>query len=74
MAGKKRVTGLKYFSKLAPLLARLHDDGCARDRAGNRQLGKKGARKRKKGVRNRLLTLAKERCQEPLIDFEPQAL
>ena len=45
MAGKKRkkiherdVTGLKYFSKLAPLLARLHDDGCARDRAGNRQL------------------------------------
>jgi hypothetical protein len=45
MAGKKRdkiqerdVTGLKYFAKLAPLLARLHDDGCARDRAGNRQL------------------------------------
>ena len=45
MAGKKRekiherdVTGLKYFSQLAPLLRRLHDDGCARDRAGNRQL------------------------------------
>jgi hypothetical protein len=45
MAGKKRdkiherdITGLKYFAKLAPLLARLHDDGCARDRAGNRQL------------------------------------
>jgi hypothetical protein len=45
MAGKKRdkihdrdITGLKYFAKLAPLLARLHDDSCARDRAGNRQL------------------------------------
>ena len=45
MAGKKRddvreadVTGLKYFDKLAPLLARLHDVGCERDKAGNRQL------------------------------------
>jgi hypothetical protein len=45
MAAKKRekvtshdITGLKYFDRLAPLLARLHDDGCARDRAGNRQL------------------------------------
>jgi hypothetical protein len=45
MAGKRRekvterdVTGLKYFAKLAPLLERLHDDACARDRAGNRQL------------------------------------
>lgn len=45
MAHKKReevtardITGLKYFDKLAPLLARLHDDGCARDRAGNRAL------------------------------------
>jgi hypothetical protein len=45
MAGKHReeiaerdITGLKYFDKLAPLLARLHDDGCARDRAGNRGL------------------------------------
>lgn len=45
MANKKReevtereITGLKYFDKLAPLLARLHDDGCARDRAGNREL------------------------------------
>jgi hypothetical protein len=45
MAGKKRedvrerdVTGLKYFDKLAPLLARLHDVGCQRDKAGNRQL------------------------------------
>jgi hypothetical protein len=32
------VTGLKYFDKLAPLLSRLHDDGCERDRAGNRTL------------------------------------
>ncbi len=32
------VTGLKYFDKLAPLLARLHNDGCGRDRAGNRTL------------------------------------
>ena len=31
-------TGLKYFEKLAPLLERLHDVGCARDRAGNREL------------------------------------
>jgi hypothetical protein len=45
MAGKKReqvgekdVTGLKYFDKLAPLLARLHSDGCQRDKAGNRHL------------------------------------
>ena len=45
MAGKKRedvreedVTGLKYFDKLAPLLARLHDVGCQRDKAGNRRL------------------------------------
>jgi hypothetical protein len=32
------VTGLKYFDKLAPLLQRLHDDGCERDQAGNREL------------------------------------
>ena len=45
MASKKRedvreedVTGLKYFDKLAPLLARLHDVGCERDKAGNRTL------------------------------------
>jgi hypothetical protein len=45
MAGKRRekvterqITGLKYLDKLAPLLERLHDDGCARDRAGNRSL------------------------------------
>ena len=45
MAGKKRqevreedVTGLKYFDSLLPLLLRLHNVGCQRDRAGNRQL------------------------------------
>ena len=45
MAAKRReevrepdVKGLKYFDKLAPLLERLHDDACARDKAGNREL------------------------------------
>ena len=45
MASEKRkkvreedITGLKYFDRLAPLLERLHDDGCERDKAGNRQL------------------------------------
>jgi len=45
MAGNRRqdvreedVTGLKYFDKLAPLLARLHTVGCQRDKAGNRTL------------------------------------
>ncbi len=45
MAGKKKakireqdVTGLKFFDKLAPLLQRLHGEGCERDRAGNRTL------------------------------------
>lgn len=45
MAGKKRarvkeeeVTGLKYFDRLQPLLARLHEVGCQRDKAGNRDL------------------------------------
>jgi hypothetical protein len=32
------ITGLKYFDRLAPLLQRLHADGCRRDVAGNRQL------------------------------------
>ena len=32
------VTGLKYFDKLGPLLERLHEDGCQRDRANNRTL------------------------------------
>jgi hypothetical protein len=35
---ERDITGLKYFDQLAPLLAQLHDDACARDRAGNRQL------------------------------------
>ena len=34
----KDITGLKYFGQLAPLLQRLHDDGCDRDKAGNRTL------------------------------------
>lgn len=34
----KDITGLKYFDQLAPLLQRLHDDGCERDAAGNRKL------------------------------------
>jgi hypothetical protein len=45
MAGKKRkqvrerdITGLKYFDQLVPLLERLHQAGCQRDKAGNRQL------------------------------------
>jgi hypothetical protein len=32
------ISGLKYFDKLAPLLERLHDDACERDKAGNREL------------------------------------
>jgi hypothetical protein len=32
------VTGLKYFEKLRPLLERLHEVGCERDKAGNREL------------------------------------
>ena len=34
----KDITGLKYFDKLAPLLERLHEDGCQRDQANNRKL------------------------------------
>jgi hypothetical protein len=34
----KDFTGLKYFEKLLPLFARLHEVGCARDKAGNRDL------------------------------------
>ena len=30
--------GLKYLDKLLPLFERLHDVGCQRDKAGNRQL------------------------------------
>jgi hypothetical protein len=32
------VTGLKYFRRLLPLFARLHEVGCRRDKAHNRQL------------------------------------
>ena len=35
---EKDITGLKYFEKLNPLLVRLHQDSCERDRAGNRDL------------------------------------
>lgn len=35
---EKDITGLKYFNKLVPLLERLHEVGCERDRAGNRRL------------------------------------
>jgi hypothetical protein len=45
MARKKRekirekdIQGLKYFDQLLPLLERLHEVGCERDRAGNRRL------------------------------------
>ncbi len=45
MARKKRdeiherdIGGLKILDKLAPLLERLHDDSCLRDKAGNRTL------------------------------------
>jgi len=34
----KDLVGLKYFKVLGPLLDRLHEDGTARDRAGNRRL------------------------------------
>jgi hypothetical protein len=35
---EKDVQGLKYFRKLWPLFERLHEVGCQRDKAGNRQL------------------------------------
>ncbi len=45
MAGKKRdkvrerdITGRKYFQQLLPLFDRLHEIGCQRDKAGNREL------------------------------------
>ena len=34
----QEITGLKYFEKLLPLFARLHEVGCERDTAGNRNL------------------------------------
>lgn len=45
MAGRKReevdekdIQGLKYLKQLLPLLERLHEVGCERDKAGNRNL------------------------------------
>jgi hypothetical protein len=35
---ERDLSGFKYLDCLLPMLARLHDFGCARDRAGNRQL------------------------------------
>jgi hypothetical protein len=35
---ERDLAGFKYFDRLIPLLARLHDVGCARDVAGNRVL------------------------------------
>ena len=32
------IVGLKYFDELLPLFRRLRDDGCQRDKAGNREL------------------------------------
>jgi hypothetical protein len=36
--GKSDIQGLKYLDQLLPLLERLHDVGCRRDKAGNRKL------------------------------------
>jgi Transposase DDE domain len=33
-----QLQGFKYFALLCPLLDRLHEDGCGRDKAGNRRL------------------------------------
>jgi hypothetical protein len=35
---QQQVQGLKHFKTLLPLFGHLHDVGCARDKAGNRQL------------------------------------
>ena len=35
---ERDLAGFKYFKKIARLLERLHDAGCARDRAHNRLL------------------------------------
>jgi hypothetical protein len=35
---ERDITGLKYFRKLWPLFERLHEVGCGRDKAGNREL------------------------------------
>ena len=35
---EKDIASLKYFDQLLPLFQRLHDDGCQRDKAENRDL------------------------------------
>src|SRR5687767_941359 len=35
---EKDLHGFKHFKLLMPILAKLHDDGCRRDKAGNRIL------------------------------------
>jgi hypothetical protein len=35
---EREITGRKHLGRLLPLLERLHEVGCARDKAGNRQL------------------------------------
>ena len=35
---EKNIVGLKYFDQLLPLFERLHDEGCVRDKPGNRVL------------------------------------
>ena len=35
---ERDLQGFKHFKLLLPILERLHDQGCARDRAGNRTL------------------------------------
>lgn len=35
---QRDIKGLKYFDILTPLLEKLHDDGCERDKANNRKL------------------------------------
>ena len=35
---EKDIVGIKYFDQLLPRFQRLHDEGCARDVAGNRVL------------------------------------
>lgn len=34
----KDLQGFKYFERVGPLLAQLHEDGTDRDKAGNREL------------------------------------
>src|SRR2546422_3873329 len=35
---ERDLSGFKYLDRLLPMVARLHEFGCTRDRAGNRQL------------------------------------